>query len=760
MSLSSLFVDRKARKYIKESIYNGEYKNGVCERCSCEGNVSLIESFGVCLCDSCCEALYSAVNENYEKVFRTERPTYESVSGLINEEFFYVDIEKLEKEAIANFNGSVPRLIKSYGLELQFDWNEKYADGQVFLKNTDMKSGTTKINRFLLDFDGYYRTAAGAGQLVPDADGTLLPADRVASADIKRKYKKAVKNLPYKDFDREEQRQKYGKRKNPKYQGTAQPHVSTGGVQVPNPVSGVGKGAGKVQTTNTGNSTPVVNQPVHGTQQNTNKKVVSAGSVKLKLEGNVDNFKILFGSSLAIECNVDTSPSSMTSMRTYNLVLLDGGKIVETCNVTVDDGSMEDCAGGIIELISKVPATLLPSYDGFTGSEYEITKYGVYKFKVDEYSFTGKVFTMCVVYDGKTMTKTRVNLPDKATYNKAIMNATLTEWVDNRIKEKYPLLFDGNNTVKTSVGKAVFSLVGFNENKEPVVSLDLGSIHLEDAYPGLDTLQGDFKSSLYQFIYDRIEKIIKGYTDASIKDGFSGSINKNSFNIEIGGKDRSRGFSIFCKLDDNKLIYDGEFVFQFSVLDNFSGKETPSYIPVMFKNLGVSMKDFIVKNGTEIYKKNFRKSSKDEFLQLGYSAIQKMEVSSKKQALFDKVAGIFVRKHKKDIPGLEDLEVDVRFDVNNDGYITFAEITVTDPYQDIASTGKLLASTLELDKKINYLRLVKTEDKKEVKAIYTVKDLLGFSVDLETKLLEGMIMEAFDLISVNEGSNGRKVFTV
>ena len=172
------------------------------------------------------------------------------------------------------------------------------------------------------------------------------------------------------------------------------------------------------------------------------------------------------------------------------------------------------------------------------------------------------------------------------------------------------------------------------------------------------------------------------------------------------------------------------------------------------------MKDFIVKNGTEIYKKNFRKSSKDEFLQLGYSAIQKMEVSSKKQALFDKVAGIFVRKHKKDIPGLEDLEVDVRFDVNNDGYITFAEITVTDPYQDVASTGKLLASTLELDKKINYLRLVKTEDKKEVKAIYTVKDLLGFSVDLETKLLEGMIMEAFDLISVNEGSNGRKVFTV
>ena len=67
---------------------------------------------------------------------------------------------------------------------------------------------------------------------------------------------------------------------------------------------------------------------------------------------------------------------------------------------------------------------------------------------------------------------------------------------------------------------------------------------------------------------------------------------------------------------------------------------------------------------------------------------------------------------------------------------------------------------LELDKKIPYLRLVKTEDKKEVKAIYTVKDLVGFSTDLETRLLEGMIREAFGLVSVNEDSRGRKVFTV
>lgn len=761
MSLSALFVDRKARKYIKESIYSGEYKNGICKRCSCEGNV--VESLGVTLCDSCCEALYS-VAENYENVFKTEKPTYESVSSFINEEFFYVDIEKLEKEAINSFNGSVPRLIKSYGLELQFDWNEKYSEGQVFLKNTDMKSGTTKINRFLLDFDGYYRTAAGAGQLVPDADGTLLPADRVASADIKRKYKKATKTLPYKDFNREEQRQKYGKRKNPKYQGSAQPHVSTGSVQVPNPVIGVGKGAGTAQTINTNNSAPIApstqqtTQPVQAPAQPTVNKNVSAGKIKLRLDGNIDNFKIMFGSNLAIECNFD---QMVGSKRVYNLILLDGNKILETGSYSVDDGSVEDCAIEIVNFIAGYPGLLFTSFTD-SNVDYEINKYGVYKFRVDEYSFTGKVFTMCVVYDGKAMTKTRVNLPDKAAYNRAILNATLIEWVDARIKEKYPLLFDGNNIVKTSVGKAVFSLVGFNENKEPVVSVDLGNVHLEDAYPGLDTLPGDFKSYLYQFLFDRIEKIIKGYTDASIKVGFGGtSITRDSFNIEIGNKDKSKGYSVYCTLDENKLIYDGEFVFKFSVLDNFSGIETQELTPITFKNLGVTMKDFIIKNGTELYKKYFKKSSKEEALQLGYSAIQKMEVSSKKQALFDRVASIFIKKHKKDVPALEDLEVETRFDVNKEGYITFAEITVIDPYQDVASTGKLLASILELEKKVSYLRLVKTEDKRrEARAIYTVKDLVGFSTDLETKLLEGVIREAFDLVSVNEGSNGRKVFTI
>ena len=743
MSLSNLFVDRKARKYIKESLCDGVYVgNGICERCSNESE-NLIKAFGVNLCESCGESVY-ALAENYDFAFVSEQPTYQDIVGSINEEFFYADIEKIEKDAIANFNGSVPRLLKSYGIDLRFDWNEKYADGQISIKTSDITSGTTKLNQFLLDYGGYYRTAKGAGILAPDADGTLLPADRVATADIKNKYKKQTKTLMYKDFDRDEQRQKYGLRKNPKYSGNAAP-VTPSTPNVPNPVTGVGQGAGKVSTTNTGNNTT---SNVVAPKQTRTTVQAKPQAPKLDVEGDINKFTIKFGKGLGFECTLASSGVG----NSYDVVLTEkGSSKSNSMSVNVMGNSVVDCADEILEIIKSVPNDILPSLAGYSNGNYEINKYGVYKFKVDEYSF-GKTFSMCIVYDGKASAKNRVVLSDKAAYSQIALNKELIDFIDKKIKDKYPVLFD-NSVVKTSIGKAAFSLDGFNEDRDPVISMELGSISITDVCKNL----GNSVDTLYLFIFNHLEKIIKGYTEASIKDRV---VDRDTFSFEIGKTDGVRkGYTIYAKLKENELLDSGNIIFGISVLDSYSGNESKTY-DITFKNLGNSMKEFLTRNGTDIYKKEFKLGAKDSVLMTTPSAKEKMEVPSRKQALFDKIAGIFVRK-AKDYADLSDLEVETRIDVDKYGMVTFAEITISDPYQDVASSGKLLASVLDLDKKLKFLRLVKANEKGKTAVVqYTVKDLPSFANFISLYLIESMIREAFDVVTVNEGSNGRKVFTI
>lgn len=743
MSLSNLFTDRKARKYIKESLCDGVYVgNGICERCSNESE-NLIKAFGVNLCESCSESVY-ALAENYDFAFVSEQPTYQDIVGSINEEFFYADIEKIEKDAIANFNGSVPRLLKSYGIDLRFDWNEKYADGQISIKTSDITSGTTKLNQFLLDYDGYYRTAKGAGILVPDADGTLLPADRVATADIKRKYKNQTKNLMYKDFDRDEQRQKYGLRKNPNYSGNATP-VTPSSPSVPNPVTGVGQGAGKVSTPNTSNNTTssaVAPKKTRATVQ------AQPQAPKLDIEGDINKFTIKFGKGLGFECTLANSGVG----NNYEVVLVENGsKKSDSTSINVMSSDVVNCADEILEIIKTVPNNVLPSLAGYSGGNYEINKYGVYKFKVDEYSF-GKTFSLCIVYDGKASAKNRVVLSDKAAYSQIALNKELIDFIDKKIKSKYSVLFD-NSSIKTSVGKAFFNLEGFNEDKDPIISMDLGSNSITDVCKNL----GSSVDTLYLFIFNHLEKIIKGYTEASIKEKVS---DRDRFCFDIGKTDGTRkGYTIYAALKENELLDSGNIIFGISVLDSYSGNESKTY-DITFKNLGNSMKEFLTKNGTDIYKKEFRISAKDSALMVTPTAKEKMEVSSKKQALFDKISGIFV-KNCKNYCDLSDLEVDVRIDVDKYGMTTFAEITIEDPYQDVASSGKLLASVLELEKSLKFLRLVKSGEKGKTAYVqYTVKDLPSFTNFIKLYLIESMIREAFDIVTVNEGSNGRKVFTI
>lgn len=742
MSLSNLFTDRKARKYIKESLYDGRYVGrGICSRCSNESK-NLIKAFGVNLCESCSESLYS-VAEDYDFAFRNEQPTYSDISGLVNEEFFYADIEKIEKDSIANFNGSVPRLLKSYGIDLRFDWNEKYADGQISIKTSDITSGTTKLNQFLIDYGGYYRTAKGAGILVPDADGTLLPADRVATADIKNKYKKQKKTLMYKDFNRDEQRQKYGLRKNPKYSGSTTP-VTPSAPSVPNPVTGVGKGAGKVSTPNTSNTTSsaVAPKKTRATVQTQPK------APKLDIEGDINKFTIKFGKGLGFECTLTNSGNG----NSYDVVLVENGsKRSDSMSINIMSDSVVDCADSILATIRAVPNDMLPSLAGYSGGNYEINKYGVYKFKVDEYSF-GKTFSLCIVYDGKANAKNRVVLSDKAAYSQIALNKDLIDFIDKKIKSNYSVLFD-NSFIKTSVGKAFFSLEGFNEDKDPVISMDLGNTSITDVCKNL----GNSTDVLYLFIFNHLEKIIKGYADASIKEKV---YDRDTFCFDIGKTDGTRkGYTIYATLKENELLDSGNIIFGISVLDSYSGNESKTY-DITFKNIGNSMKEFLTKNGTDIYKKEFRISAKDYALMVTQTAKEKMEVSSKKQALFDKISGIFV-KNCKNYCDLSDLEVSVRIDVDKSGVTTFAEITIEDPYQDVASSGKLLASMLELEKSLKFLRLVKSGEKGKTAFVqYTVKDLPSFANFIKLYLIEGMIREAFDIVIVNEGSNGRKVFTI
>lgn len=177
MSLQALFEDRKIRKNITESVFNGnEMGSGECDSCGHTGGRVQVKGYN--LCDSCCRKVLEGM-KNYEIPF-IEISEDMVFHDLIHETYLNLDQQKFRSEAKVKFGDdsrdSLSKLLQSYGLKVHKDFDDRWnSDGRIFVIDADLSSGKTRINQFLIDFDGSFVTARMAQKLVPDADGTLAP---------------------------------------------------------------------------------------------------------------------------------------------------------------------------------------------------------------------------------------------------------------------------------------------------------------------------------------------------------------------------------------------------------------------------------------------------------------------------------------------------------------------------------------------------------------------------------------------------------
>ena len=166
------------------------------------------------------------------------------------------------------------------------------------------------------------------------------------------------------------------------------------------------------------------------------------------------------------------------------------------------------------------------------------------------------------------------------------------------------------------------------------------------------------------------------------------------------------------------------------------------------------MKIIFEKVGKDIYREYFKESDMKDVITA--SASEKMKNPSKRIALFDKARDIFLTNNKSLKKDLGDYELEVSFNVNKDGKLVDAKITITDPYAECESKD-LFKFMEHKDLKNIVGKTASYNDFKSVhKVTFEVKDLQKFADAITFSILESMVFEAFELVS--ESADGRKTF--
>lgn len=188
MSLEKLFRDREIRKSILESVdINTPCHKGYCDDCG--EYKTLYQIYDRYVCDDCISDYLVKAND-YDVVYEPidDKSIDESAMYYLFEQYVNIspDFEKLSDDADKYYNGDIPELIRSYGLNIGQNWNRSVSKGSITIDNEDMKSGKTRINQFFIDYDVLVPTKNTLDLLVPDADGTTAPK-KLTKTNPKRK---------------------------------------------------------------------------------------------------------------------------------------------------------------------------------------------------------------------------------------------------------------------------------------------------------------------------------------------------------------------------------------------------------------------------------------------------------------------------------------------------------------------------------------------------------------------------------------------
>lgn len=753
MSLDSLFIDRKARRYIRESITSAkDVGRGKCDMCGEEDVLKHV--FRKNLCDKCRKKILARL-VLYSNIFCSAQPSDSEVLELLNdgdyeedydevsestlslmqprridEGYFYVDIARLEADAKSKFNGSVVKLMSSYGFKPQSDWYDKYNQGQIFIDRKKANVGTQGVhaNQFLIDYGAFLPSSRGSG-LGPDFDGVEAKLSVVSGSD-KSKFAAAGAASPW---GIEALRRQSGANTVPDIDlnapgatapipPTAQPGTSN---SVPAPAQLPQQGAAQA-------AKPVVNAQV-------------SGKVKAKVSGS-DITKIVINLSAAymLVCELKSAPGTATKDYQLTFMGVSGGKAFDMGNLTVtakDD--ISEIAGKILGMVIEKPSIAIPAFyesdPAGAGKFFEVDKYaGFSKFMFDENSFNGKNVTMMLCDAGGKPSNERVVLSEKALLSRAYLNKELETYQESRLRSKYRVLFDrGNNVVKTSIGKATFEFEKLNGSKW-VVSADIGATTVRfEADPSELTGLKDSIEYLKGKLLEQFDRIIPGFDKGS-----GSSINTVQ---KYKGSSVPNG-ELVAVFDENEFLNSGDIIFACKI--SVAGKDYP--VPpesFVYRKSGENLQKFFDKIAAKLYLEGFGARTQDA---LKSTATQKMKNPSKKQALFSRASDEFVKRYKGKIPELEDLDVEVEFSVDQVGQITSGQIKLTDTYGDFADSKDLLA-VIKLDKFAPFLKAGKpSTNRRETSVTYIADDLEEFYKGLNLQILEHMIFEAFGLTRITE----------
>lgn len=730
MALTELFNDRKARKFIRESINEAvEIGKGYCSFCG--HSERLLQAFeGVQLCENCATRALE-ISEDYDRVFDSTPDILE----MLSEDYVYVDTAKMEADAVSKFGGSVPNLIKSYGLRLKpgaGGWNDRYDKGMIFFsgKYLEKAVGSTgvKYNRFLSDYN-----AMAGGRKSPsypaDADGfsyTLVPVD----PSFKTRAEQGVKNSQF-------------------TQGAG--YIEGGGAPAVSPRANTKQVPASPASTATPVSAPT-SKPASPAKP---AKVAKGGFVCLG-DNAAWNFQIgksnlYFSMSLV---------SAVNDVYTYEVRLEKGNSILSQGTAVVNlkggpEADYEKAASQVVDTVIKAPGTFIPSFAGEKDS-FAINKYGTYEFAFDAHSFySGKDITMATVFNNTVVSSKRVTVSDKVLTSRVALNAELTEYMDKVIADKYPVLFSKDSLIQTSIGKVNFTFQGFDSNKKPVISILVGkqvafscTVSKEEGLA--DTSKA--RETLMNLMYRALKMIIPDFFDSPYRQK-----DEDKFILPMNDCGQA-GAEVWADFDLDAFMDRGDIAFKVSVYDKHTGQERPqAQETYIYRQAKISIEDYLNKLGHTLYKECFGKSTMSD--SMTKSAREKMKNPGKKQALFDKIANIFVKKFPE-IKALKSCEVEVDMNVNRDGKVVDASITVRDPYEDVSSTSRDLASQLKMEKVIKFLKFFKAhpEGKDGPAVTYKVDNIEAFAIAIDLSVLEHLIFEAFGITYINE--NGRKVISI
>ena len=712
MGLDSLFKDREVRKLVKQSVYNAEDAGkNICESCG-EESLHTFNIFGKCLCESCSEKLIEESN-NYDECFESVNDIY-----LLNESCSYpvMDLRKLEDDANKKFNGSIPELMRSYGLKVGKVWNTEYHIGVIWVDNADLTSGKTKVNQFLIDYNAGFRTPKFP-PITPDADGTTYQPRVVPKTDPMRQDSLKVAAVS---------------KWNKKAGGT---NGITNNAQA-QPVSTQAK-------TNVVPAAPApaqAPQKANPTIKNT-KPVTDIKSAGLKLKGNLDSFSVVVDNEDILNCGTVLDANGT---RTAFVA----GNVNKTEAISVGNLSeVKDVAECILNAVVTSPDKFFKSFDG-ESNEISINSYDFYKFVLDAKSFEKGKFSLALKFRNKVYQNVRYTLSTKALSSRTALISELEKALEDKIREQYPSLFDGKNILKTSLGKVEFELEDMDNNNNPILSFAIGDAGV---FTCTVTDKNKFKTEdpkIYfsNLILNNIKKVIKPGWENYDKHGTG--------KLEYDYGDDKTGYWIYADFDKNEFLDSGNFVFKCSIIDKLHGIEQPKTQKKVIYNKTTPLFQFLEKVGKDIYREYFKESDMKDVITT--SASEKMKNPSKRIALFDKARDIFLTNNKSLKKDLGDYELEVSFNVNKDGKLVDAKITITDPYAECDSKD-LFEFMKHKDLKNIVGNTANYNDFKSVhKATFEVKDLQKFADAITFSILESMVFEAFELVS--ESSDGRKTF--